>query len=80
MAARLAAGILAAGHTLSAQTETNQLFPILPNTVIAALQPHFAFYVWSKVDDHSSVVRLVTSWATGEHQVDAFLDLLAKAG
>lgn len=80
MAAKLAAGILAAGYQLSAETETNQLFPVLPNTVIASLQPHFAFYVWSKVDDGSSVVRLVTSWATEEAQVDAFLGHLTAAG
>lgn len=79
MAAKLAAGILAAGYQLSAETETNQLFPILPNRVIAALQVHFAFYVWSRFDDDHSVIRLVTSWATEEQQVDAFLEHLAAA-
>lgn len=79
MAAKLAAGILTAGYQLSAETETNQLFPILPNRVIAALQAHFAFYVWSKFDDDHSVIRLVTSWATEEQQVNAFLEHLAAA-
>lgn len=79
MAAKLAEGILSAGYTLSADTETNQLFPVLPNAVIASLQPHFAFYVWNKVDDDSSVIRLVTSWATDEAQVTSFLDHLASA-
>lgn len=69
MAAKLAEGILSAGYKLSAETETNQLFPLLPNPVIAALQQHFAFYVWGKADDDSSVIRLVTSWATDEGQV-----------
>jgi len=76
MAAQLGAGILSAGYTLSAETETNQLFPVLPNAVIASLQQHFSFYVWSKVDDDSSVIRLVTSWATEEAQVISFLDHL----
>lgn len=79
MAARLAAGIAARGHALAARTETNQVFPILPNAAIAALQPEFAFYVWGKSDDTRSVIRLVTSWATEERQVDAFLARLAAA-
>ncbi len=79
MAARLAAGITARGHGLAAATQTNQVFPILPNTVIAAMQQDFAFYVWGKSDESHSVIRLVTSWATEEHQVDAFLSRLASA-
>jgi threonine aldolase len=79
MAAKLAAGIVSAGHGLAADTETNQVFPILPNAVVSALQPRFGFYVWGKADDDHSVIRLVTSWATDERQVDAFLSHLASA-
>jgi len=79
MAAKLAAGIASAGYGLAAETETNQVFPVLPNAVIAALQKAFAFYVWGKSDDEHSVIRLVTSWATEEGQVDAFLSRLAPA-
>ncbi len=77
MAAKLATGIVSAGHGLAADTETNQVFPILPNAVVSALQPHFAFYVWGKADDDHAVIRLVASWATEERQVDAFLSRLA---
>lgn len=80
MAARLAAGIASGGHALAAQTETNQVFPVLPNAVVTALHEDFAFYVWGRADDEHSVVRLVTSWATPEGQVDAFLSRLALAG
>jgi len=76
MAAKLAAGITSAGYKLAAETATNQVFPILPNSVIAVLQEAFGFYVWSKSTDEHSVVRLVTSWATDEGQVDAFLSRL----
>ncbi|MET3384012.1 hypothetical protein [Variovorax paradoxus] len=31
MAAKLASGITSAGHALAADTETNQVFPILPD-------------------------------------------------
>ena len=61
------------GFELAAETETNQIFPILPNALIESLKQMFEFYVWEKVDDHRSVVRLVTSWATDEAQVDSFI-------
>ncbi len=78
MAAKLATGIASSGYELAAETQTNQVFPILPNAVIAALQQDFGFYVWSPADGERSVVRLVTSWATEEVQVDAFLSRLAS--
>lgn len=76
MAAKLAAGILAAGCLLASETDTNQIFAIVPNAAISVLQQQFAFYVWAPSGDAHSVVRLVTSWATEEAQVDAFLALL----
>jgi threonine aldolase len=78
MAAKLASGIESSGYALDAETATNQVFPILPDSVISALQQHFAFYVWGKSDSDHSVIRLVTSWATPEHQVDAFVARLAQ--
>ena len=78
MAAKLAAGIVSGGYGLEAETATNQVFPILPDSVIAALQRHFAFYVWRKADNDHSAIRLVTSWATEEREVDAFLARLVQ--
>ncbi len=34
----------------------------------------FEFYRWSKIDDESTILRLVTSWATEEARVDEFID------
>ncbi|MCV9999430.1 aminotransferase class I/II-fold pyridoxal phosphate-dependent enzyme [Pararhizobium sp. YC-54] len=73
MAQRLSAAISQAGHRFAAETQTNQLFPILPNALIEALRNHFEFYIWEPHDQSSSVVRLVTSWATEERHVDAFV-------
>ena len=72
MAQRLSSKISKAGYRFAAETETNQLFPILPNVLIEKLKDHFDFYVWEPHDESSSVIRLVTSWATQEMQVDAF--------
>ena len=81
MAAQLAAGIVAHGHALSARVETNQIFPILPDALIARLQERFSFYVWGPAaEPQHSVVRLVTSWATDEGQVAGFLERLGAWG
>ena len=41
----------------------NQIFPILRNDTIEKLAVEYGFYVWSKIDDQHSAIRLVTSWA-----------------
>lgn len=78
MAEKLAAGIVSLGYALDSETSTNLVFPILPDAVIAKLKEHFSFYVWEKAECGNSVIRLVTSWATDERQVDAFLDRIAQ--
>ena len=74
MAKKLSEAIAAAGYGFAAETESNQLFPILPDALIDRLQKQFDFYVWGKAGDKKSVVRLVTSWATETGQVDAFIE------
>ncbi|EKN70842.1 aromatic amino acid beta-eliminating lyase/threonine aldolase [Neobacillus bataviensis LMG 21833] len=52
---------------------SNQIFPILPNALITKLQDKYAFHIWEKVDSEHSAIRLVTSWATKEEAVKAFI-------
>jgi threonine aldolase len=59
---------------------SNQIFPILPNNLIEELQTKYSFYVWEKVDSEHSAIRLVTSWATKEEAVYAFIEDMRKAG
>ncbi len=59
-------------------TRTNQVFPVLPNELIAELQKEAAFYVWEKESDSESVIRLVTSWKTEEKEIEEFDALLNK--
>ncbi len=73
LAMRLSQAMVGAGFKLAAPTESNQIFPILPNALIAELKAKFDFYEWEKRADEHSVVRLVTSWATPDVQVDAFI-------
>ena len=78
MARKLSAGIVDCGHVLAAETESNQVFPILPNGLIERLQQSFEFYVWEKVDEERSTIRLVTSWATEDSQVDSFISIVRE--
>lgn len=78
MAKKLSTAIAENGHALAAETQTNQIFPILPNRLIDRLKESFSFYVWEKIDDERSTIRLVTSWATDEKQVDAFIRVVEE--
>ena len=76
MADKLRAGFAAKGYPMLAQTVTNQLFPVLENAQIERLSADFAFHTWGKVDENHTAIRLVTSWATEERDVDALLESL----
>ena len=78
LAMRIAEALIQKGYEFACPPETNQLFPILPNHVIEALQTHFDFFVWEKLEDNKAVCRIVTSWATTDEAVDEFLKELNK--
>ena len=61
-----------------AETFTNQIFPILENDKIQFLFDKFNFYVWRKVDENYSAIRIITSWATKEEHVDTFIKEVKK--
>ena len=66
------------GYEMFSDSPTNQIFPILPDDVINKLLENFDFYVWTKIDEQRSAIRLVTSWATPEKCVKNFLDTLRQ--
>jgi threonine aldolase len=82
MASRLARAVTDAGHHLVAATETNQVFAVLPLPLVEKLQQSFNFFVWERLkaqgDEEMVVIRLVTSWATEEAQVERFEKLLSE--
>ena len=61
------------GVSFFIETTTNQIFPILDNQLIEKLQKDYAFQVWEEMDEHTTAMRFVTSWATKQEDVDAFL-------
>lgn len=75
----MASELKSAGCSFWIESPTNQIFPIISNNVIEELQAKFEFYVWVKVDDERSAIRLVTSWATPESAVEEFVGVYMKA-
>ena len=76
LAQLMADALRRAGHAFLTESPTNQIFPILPHALIQKLEKNWDFYVWQKVDAAHSAVRLVTSWATPEEAVQAFIQEL----
>lgn len=74
MAVRIRTEISQAGYSFLTDSPTNQIFPILPNALIAKMQKNYSFHIWSAIDPERSVIRLVTSWATREEAVTRFLE------
>jgi threonine aldolase len=73
MAEQMAQGLTGLGFDFLTASTTNQIFPILPDALIAELQKLYGFYVWSPAGAGRSAVRLVTSWATPEDKVTEFI-------
>lgn len=76
LAAMLVAALKEAGYAMLTESTTNQVFPVLPNTIMEQLLQAFEFYPWQKIDDQNTAIRLVTSWATPESAVQAFIEKL----
>jgi threonine aldolase len=73
MAEKIKTAIVNAGFEFLSQSSTNQLFPILPDELILKLQVNYQFQIYKKVGESCSAIRLVTSWATPEDAVKAFI-------
>ena len=79
LADRLRAAIDALGYPYLVEGVTNQIFPILPDTVLDALKKTYVFNEMDRVDDHHRAVRICTSWATKEENVERLCRDLRQA-
>lgn len=61
------------GVQFLSDTSTNQIFPILNNKIIEVLSEKFEFYIWKKIDENLSAIRLITSWNTKNEPVEEFI-------
>lgn len=60
-------------HNFLTDSDTNQIFPVLHYRTINELQKRYGFYVWEHINEDEAAVRIVTSWATPEEKIDAFI-------
>ncbi|MBO7354550.1 MAG: threonine aldolase, partial [Lachnospiraceae bacterium] len=77
LAKRLRDGLSALGVSFYSESQTNQIFPVLPAATVKELEKDFFFYEWAPEKEGMIPIRLVTGWGTEESDVDAFLE---KAG
>ncbi|KLT73609.1 amino acid lyase [Neisseria arctica] len=76
MAAKITAALRGKGYNFLTDSTTNQIFPILPYSLIEKLKSDFDFYIWQAIDNNHAAIRLITSWATPESAVDQFIAAL----
>lgn len=61
------------GFPLLTPSPTNQQFPIFPNDLLEKLRENYVYTPWQPVDETHTAIRLCTSWATKQEQVDGLL-------
>ena len=66
------------GYGFMVENTTNQLFPILPDRVLAPLEEMFCFSQMGRVDDAHRAIRICTSWATTDENVAKLCDAIKK--
>ena len=73
---RLKEGLAAKGYRFYMESPTNQVFPILENSQLEALEPLAKFGFWEKYDDTHTVMRIATSWATRMEEIEQLIALM----
>lgn len=70
-AKRIAAACKEAGCAFFADSPTNQQFPVFPDAALEKLKEKYVYSYWARVDETHSAIRLCTSWATKDENVEA---------
>lgn len=78
LADKLRAKIKAMNLPLYQENTTNQIFVIMEDTLVEKLSNDFSFSYIERFDEAHSVMRICTSWATTEEQIDALVQALKE--
>lgn len=76
MADRIRDTLAALKYPLLVDGVTNQVFPILPDSLLEKLSKNFTFVDQERIDETHRAVRFCTSWATKAENVDALCNEL----
>ncbi len=60
------AAVAGAGYSFLTNTTGNQVFPILPDSLINEISHVYTYSFWEKTDDTHTAIRFCTNWATRE--------------
>ncbi len=72
----LKAALREKGYRFFLDSPTNQIFVVLENAQLQALEGKAKFGFWEKFDDTHTVVRIATSWATRMEEIRQLIELL----
>lgn len=76
MAMKLKNELIKKGYRFKYDSNTNQQFPIISNEKLQELSQNFTYDYWEKYDENNSVIRICTSWATREENIQKLLEIL----
>lgn len=80
MAERIRETLQEKGYSFLAQGHTNQIFPIMPDAHLEQLNGRFGYSYEKRIDSTHSAVRLCTSWATTQENVDKLREAIYELG
>ena len=63
---------------LYVDASANQLFPVLTDDQLEAIEEDFVLETWERVDEKSTAVRICTSWATRPESVQHLIETIRK--
>ena len=75
-AERIRAALKEKGYRLAISAPTNQIFVVFENAQAEALSEKVEMAFWERPDDAHTVMRIATSWATTDEDVDALIRCL----
>lgn len=78
MADHIRNAVRMAGYEFLAETTGNQVFPILPKSLLAELDRDFTYSYWEKIDEERTAVRFCTSWASRETDVEQLCEFILR--
>ncbi|MBQ3668493.1 MAG: aminotransferase class I/II-fold pyridoxal phosphate-dependent enzyme [Clostridia bacterium] len=75
-AQRIRAALVQKGYELGIPSPTNQIFINISNEKLEKLDEKLELDRFEPIDEHNTVARIATSWATTDAQVDALISCL----
>ena len=74
LADKLRDAIREAGYPFLVESHTNQIFPIMPDSILNKLSEKYLYSYECRIDETHSVVRFCTSWATRAEAVELLIN------